>query len=185
MITITLDTNILNETSLAKIKECSKGLGFNFATTTVTRREQNDAEKSDFEIILESGVWDESEWDNSVWGEDVNESLVLGESRLGSAKLVGENTLEELLSIISSGGFPKIGNRDNLTIGQKHLLRDAMILETHIREGRNILVSNDKKAYIGHEEKRKILENKFNTKIMTLEEFEKYCAKLKIQNEDN
>jgi hypothetical protein len=47
-----------------------------------------------------------------------------------------------------------------------------MILEAHFREKRDILVSNDVKAFgrVG-DAKRRMLEARFQSKIMTLKEF--------------
>lgn len=69
----------------------------------------------------------------------VRETAVFGESRWGEALFGGDadgDRYEQLLALLSSGGFPKPGQRDHLTEGQKHLQRDAMILAAHSREGR-------------------------------------------------
>jgi hypothetical protein len=70
---------------------------------------------------------------------------VLDESRLGMAALGDDDSpfrFEVALAVMSNGSFPRPGNRDNLSPGQKRQLRDAMILEAHAREGRDVLVSN-------------------------------------------
>jgi hypothetical protein len=51
--------------------------------------------------------------------------------------------LEAILAIVSAGSFPKPGQRVSLTHGERRQLRDAMILEAHAREGRDVFVTND------------------------------------------
>jgi hypothetical protein len=106
--------------------------------------------------------------------------VVLDESSLGMARL-GANSdadrYEWLLKLLSGGGFPKPGERDNLAEGQKHLQRDAMILSAHAREGRDIFVSNDTKA-IGRpgRDLRRKLQEEFGIRAMTLDESKEHCA---------
>lgn len=176
MLKITLDTNQIGNKELPKIKNALVGLTAEVATISVTDREIRGSNIKPFgNIVLETGVWDESEWDKMVWGESITEGFILGESELGKAKLGSDNSssvFEEILKIISGGSFPKIGTRENLSIGEKHQLRDTMILEAHVREKRDILISDDKKAYIGHDSShRQTLEARFGIKIMTSEEF--------------
>ena len=176
IIKVTVDTNILGDTKINKVKSAIVNKPIEVALVSVSEREVSGTNIKPLSTkILETGVWDESEWGNCVWGESIDETLVLGESRLGNAVLGSQNTinmLEKLLDLLSGGGFPKQGSRDTLTKGQKHLLRDAMILEAHWRTHRNILVSDDKKAYIGKDGKlRNNLEKLCKTKIMTFDEF--------------
>lgn len=174
MLKITLDTNQIGDAKLSQIQASIKNLNIEVATTSITDREiRGTGIKPLNNSILETGVWDESEWGKAVWGGNLTEEFVLGESELGKAKLGStKNTLEELLQIIGDGSFPKIGSRNLLSKGQRNQLRDAMILETHIREKRDILISDDKKAYIGGDEsKRKKLEQRFGVKVITSEEF--------------
>lgn len=181
---ITLDTNQLDDKKITVIHSFAKKLGFDVKTVTVTDREiEGSSIKSLKNPILETGVWDESQWGQSVWGGDsVKETFVLDESKLGSASLGSSEQVslfEVLLKIISNGSFPKAGKRDNLSAGERRLLRDAMILEAHIREKRDIFVSDDKKAFIGHNgQARKTLEQLGKTKIMTHDEFIAYCKNL-------
>ena len=103
----------------------------------------------------------------------VLESMVFGESTFGSMAFAreGEPALfEQVLQIISHGSFPKPGGRDNLTDPQRRQLRDAMILMAHVRERRDMLVSNDERAYIRHE-RRTQLESLLGTRLMTATEF--------------
>ncbi|HZE87226.1 MAG TPA: hypothetical protein VE090_03385 [Methylomirabilota bacterium] len=181
MIKITLDTNQLDDEKVTVIHSYAKKLGFDVKTVTVTDREiEGSSIKSLKNPVLETGVWDESQWDNFVWGGDsVNEAFVLGESKLGSANLGSAESaslFELLLKTISNGSFPKLGKRDNLSAGERRLMRDVMIIEAHIREKRDIFVSDDKKAFIGKTgQARKTLEELGKTKIMTHDEFISYC----------
>lgn len=51
-----------------------------------------------------------------------------------------------------------------------------MILEAHARDGRDVLVTDDLKGFIGPEgEKRQRLERLCSTRIMTVDEF---CAEI-------
>ena len=72
---------------------------------------------------------------------------------------------------------PKPGRRDNLTPGQRNQLRDATIFSTHVRDSRDIFVSDNKKAFgeEGSEQRQRIAALAPQTKIMTLPEFERYC----------
>jgi hypothetical protein len=80
-----------------------------------------------------------------------------------------------ILAIISDGSYPPSGKRDNLTRGQHHQLRDAMILEAHVREGRDIFVTTDTTGFIKHGRREK-LEALCSTQIMTVEEFCDYVS---------
>ena len=151
---VTLDTNVIDDPDI-RSAGCKRS--HEVASISVTERETRD---SPFSVHLhgtkhvkEVGAWDESEWGNCVWG--------------GS-----DNYLEELLQILSDGSFPK--NRASLTGGQRRQLRDAMILEVHLRNGRDILVTNDARAFIGHG-RRQAIEAQFKTKIMTANEYIAYC----------
>jgi len=147
---ITIDTNILPADDI--VKKCKES-GYEYAIVSVTNREVSgsDFEKdlNNIHRILETAVWDESLWNDCVWGDE-------------------DNDLEEILNIISNGSFPK--NRSALTNAQKRMLRDTIILEAHIREKRDVFVTDDKRAFINHGRKKKI-EDKFNTRILTKEEF--------------
>lgn len=133
--------------------------------------------------IVEIGVWGESRWGSFVWSsESVPETLTLGESRLGAAALGSAKSparFEAILAIIGSGSFPKSGQRDSITHGQRKQLRDAMILEAHARERRDVLVTNDRRAFIGPDYgKRAMLEDLCATKIRTVDEFCREIATL-------
>lgn len=159
MKTVTLDTDILEHAE--DLLEAGRKQGFQFARITVSDRE---VQNSSFEVHLkhldkvnETAVWEESKWDGANWASQ-------------------ESPHEEILSIISNGSFPK--SREQLTSGQRHQLRDAMILEAHVREKRDIFVSNDKRAFFRHGRREK-LEAKLGTRIMLLTEFRKFLDSLK------
>lgn len=156
---VTLDTNVIPADSLIA---AAKGLGFEFCVTTVTDRELlTYSKKSGLPAIYETAVWGESFWGDAVWGSD-------------------DSILEDLLATIADGSFPPLGQRENLTAGQARQLRDAMILEAHFREKRDIFVTMDKKAFLGpsgdSEKRRQVLEREFKARIMTPDEFTEFCA---------
>ena len=181
MLKITLDTSVLGKEKIDKLKEILRENEFDLATTSVTDREVRGSPiKPLYSFFSETVLWDESEWGKAVWGGDVVEAFVLGESELGKGRLGSSQsatTFETILAIISDGSFPKVNNRENLTEGEKHQLRDAMILEAHTRERRDILISDDVRAYISKDDsKRKKLERLCDTKIMTLGEFIRWVS---------
>jgi hypothetical protein len=98
--------------------------------------------------------------------------MVIGESRIGEG-VVGssatEPLLERLLEIISGGTFPPPGKRESMTPGQRRQLRDAMILEAHSRESRDIFVTKDERGFI-RAGRREALEHLCGTRIMTIDE---------------
>jgi hypothetical protein len=153
---VTIDTNVFPINDIVNI---CKRHGFEYTVVSVTNRE---LENTDFEEELKSvpklkevGVWGESKWGECVWGGDEI-----------------SDKLDKTIDIISNKSMPK--KRDNLTDGQKRILRDAMIFEAHIRNDGNIFITNDKKAFI-NDGRRKKLEKEFGTIILTKEEFiEKY-----------
>ena len=158
MMTVTLDTNTVDDACLI---EAARLAGFAVVQTTVTDRE---LESSGVHSALAAG-------------ERLHEPFVLGESRLGFAVLESESgatTFEELLFVISNGSFPARGRRSSLSPGERRQLRDAMILSTHIREGRNIFVTNDVKGFI-QAGRRELLEREFGIQVMTAVEFLKKC----------
>lgn len=156
--TITLDTNLIDNEQLA---QAARVAGFEFVHTTVTDRE-----------LAGSGV-------NPVTGRKAHvfETIILGESAVGIGALGSDADavcFETLLKVISNGAFPAAGERGNLTAGQRRQLRDAVIFCAHVREKRQIFVTNDKKAFIDGG-RRELLETVFNTKILAAEEFLLFC----------
>ncbi len=178
MLKITFDTNVL---PIEDLNSLVKDKLVELSVVSVTSRELEKhslaVELKKLNEITETAVWDESKW-----GQVIYETAVVGESRLGES-VVGSNkdvdVFEKLLEIISSGSFPKPGKRSNLSDGERRQLRDAMILTAHIREGRDIFVTEDIKGFIGrnNEIKRRI-ESLFKTKIMRKKEFIAYLSKI-------
>ncbi len=78
--------------------------------------------------------------------------------------------MEKILDVISNKSFPVPAKRDNLSKGQRRQLRDAMILLAHIRNKRDIFVSNDDKAFI-RDGRRERLEKMFKIQIMNENDF--------------
>jgi len=130
-----------------------------FAIVTVSDREIRDpkyrAQLKPLQKIHETAVWGEFDWDNAVWAAESS-----------------EDDLEVILDIISNQSFPK--NREKLSHGQLRQLRDALIFEAHVREGRDIFVSNDEKAFVKQGRRAK-LQNRFKTQILTRQQFLDYC----------
>lgn len=187
MLKVTLDSNVL-KTDFAKIRAAAGSQEVELAYTTVTLREDARDEGQDEFVVAETGVYDESTYDSgAVYAETphVYETLVLGESRIGLAVIGGDaSPFEAILKIISNGSFPKSGERENLTRRRRAQLRDAMILEAHTRERRDILVSNDATAYIGKGgARRQLLETVCQTKILTVSEFLSYLGQQTIYPE--
>lgn len=161
MLRVTVDTNAIYPDPIERIRKAVGSLDVEIKTTTVTHREHSGASSVVLSPpIAETAVWDESHWDSgAVFGDD--------DAPAG---------LEAILDVIGNGSFPKPGLRDSLTPGQSHQLRDAMILQAHAREGRDILVSDDVKGFIGKDsENRRKLEAICGTRIMTVDEFCEYA----------
>jgi len=130
--------------------------GWGVAFASVSLRE---AKGTDFEVdlkkhncVAELAVWGESSWDKARWGDEVS-----------------SDQLEKILAIISSGSFPK--NRSNLSKGQLHQLRDAMILEAHRADRRTLFVTGDATAFINNN-RREQLQVLLTTRILSTSEFE-------------
>lgn len=155
--TVTLDTNVLPAPDLIKR---ARARGIEVAVSTVTMRELND-----------------TSWSAAASGLSRQpEVLVLGESLMGEAVLPIEgpdDLLEEILRLVSSGSFPRRGGREQLTRGQATQLRDAMILEAHVRSGRDALVTDDSTAFIKFG-RREMLQERFATSILLPNEFSRY-----------
>jgi hypothetical protein len=160
---------------MQRLRRATERLDVEFAPTTVTLREQGKA-LPDPTAIAETGVYSESRYDTgAVYASPVYETVILDETPLGMSVLADDPALalfDAILAIIGSGSFPKPKYRENLSEGERRQLRDAMILEAHAREGRDVLVSNDEKAFIGKDGKRRaMLEAICRTKIRTVDEF--------------
>jgi hypothetical protein len=173
--TITLDTSCLDDGDVERVLTSAADGGFevDVRTVTVSARESGQPELRSH-AIPDPMVWDESRWDEGAWGSDatVQELVVLDETPLDSGLLAGLDDLtrfEAILRVISNGSFPKPGERDAMTVGQLHQLRDAMALEAHARDGRTVFVTRDRKGFIDGG-RRETLEGLCSTRIVTPEE---------------
>lgn len=185
---VTVDTNNLAPNEFARLLKAARGLNVEFAHVTVSDREMEGfRSKIPPAEILETAVWDESRWGEAVWGGSTTapfpEDFVLNESRLDEAVLgdeAGSDRFERLLTLISRGTFPKRGARASLSNGQRRQLRDAMIASAHIREHRDILVTDDRKGFIGGDGSvREAIQAEFGTRVMTADEFIAFCGSLR------
>ena len=129
--------------------------GWHVAFSSVSVRE---ARGTDFEVSLsahgrvpELGVWGQSSW-GARWAD-----------RSSSERL------RSILAIVSNRSFPK--RRGQLTKGQSHQLRDAMILEAHAAARRDVFVTADARAFIKNG-RREQLESLLQTRILSPTEFE-------------
>ena len=149
---ITIDTNIIPADDIINI---CKNRGYEYACISVTNREiEGSSLEKDMKVI-----------------PSVPEYALFGEARFGRARFHGKESskiLQDILSIISNGSFPQ--DRRNLSQGQRRMLRDAIILQTHVTDKRDIFITNDKRAFIKNGLRQK-LENNFNIAILTREEF--------------
>jgi hypothetical protein len=149
---ITIDTNLLPADDLV---ELAKGRGYEVGIVSVSERELGSSDS----------------WLNAPELGKVLELAIVGESRIGSCVVgSGNEHLEIILQSISNCSFPKSGSRGHLSSGQRRQLRDAMILEAHAREGRDIFITNGKKGFINNGRREK-LQSLLKTRILTREEF--------------
>lgn len=161
-ILVTLDTNVLDHSEVSKIEQAVQGLPIELTHVSVTERE---IEGTDFTLlgqrIVETGVWGESRYGQSLYGDAATATL-----------------FEQILRAMSEGAFPR--NRDNLSVGHQHQMRDAMILATHARSGGNIFVTNETRAFGAKDSpRRKQLEQLCSTQIMNLNDFYSHCQTLR------
>lgn len=154
---ITLDTNVVD---VAEVVDSARRCGHEIAVVSVTGREVEGSSFTihlrDLDTVHETAVWGESKWGNAVWASEDSSAV-----------------LDEILQIISNGSFPN--DRGNLSTGQRRQLRDAMILQSHIREGRDIFVTNDGRAFRRPGPGQRLCE-RFGVQIMTSEEFVEFCG---------
>ena len=148
---IILDTNILPADDLIALVPSGQ---FEFAIVSVTDGEMGgSATQVDISNIPETMVWEESRFEEAIQGDSESDSC-----------------LELSLKIISDGSFPPLGKRDKLTRGARRQFRDAIIFCAHVREHRDIFVTNDISGFIKGDRRIK-LEKAFHTLIMTRDEF--------------
>jgi hypothetical protein len=156
-LTVTLDTTVVNERDEERLREACAGRPVEIVHTTVTDREHGTHKSGRFATkkgeLMETAVWGESSWGQAVWA-----------GKEDSAQF------KKIINIITNGSFSSPGDGGSLSEGQRSQLRDAMILQAHARDGRDVSVSNDERAFIRHGRREK-LEALCSTLIVTLEEF--------------
>jgi len=152
MRTVTFDSTAKPDEPLV-LKTVDAGWHVAFVSVSIREARGTDFEASltAHERVPELGVWGESSW-GARWAD-----------RQSSERLIS------ILAIISNGSFSK--RREQLTKGQSHQLRDAMILEAHAAAGRDVFVTADAKAFIGNG-RREQLEALLKTRILSPTEFE-------------
>jgi hypothetical protein len=159
MATVTLDTNVFPAGPLCARAE---RIGITVVALTVSHREVEgsslEEEVRALATVTETGVWGESRYRQARYGSPADAEC-----------------LERALALLSNRSFPPLGQRDQLTGGQRRQLRDAMILCAHVRSHRDLLVSKDRRAFIDHG-RREAIAATFGTRVMTVEEFEEHLA---------
>jgi hypothetical protein len=178
---LTLDTNQLDEHQIERLR-AAVSIPHEFAYVTVSARERGPGFLIELKVVSETGVWGESRWGGAVWGGPIAELLVLDESRLGDAVLAADghvDVLETALKIISNGSFPRSGERESLSAGQRRQLRDAMMFEAHVRRRRHVLVTEDARGFI-RDGRRDRLERLGETRVLTPDELEELAASLRL-----
>ena len=157
MESVTIDTNIF---PLDNLQHLAEEAGFVLEVSSVTNRELEGTDLSDsaqsLGETLETFHFGEGTWGSMVFGSTDDAS-----------------DFEKILRIISSGSHPK--NREDLTPAQLNQRRDALILQSHIRSGKRVFISNDGRGFIKHG-KRELLEKTFSIKIFNRTEFAAYCT---------
>jgi hypothetical protein len=179
LVTVTVDTNAVDEETMRLLVAAARGLEIEFGAVTVTERELRG---SDIALpqarVLETARWNESEWQQCTWARPIRELFVIGYSALDEAVLASDEDcalFEETLRVISNGAFPKPGARGQLSAGQRRQFRDAMIFEAHVRAGRHIFLTNDRRGFIDGDRQLR-LERIGRTRIMDVSDFVAYCA---------
>jgi hypothetical protein len=164
-LTITLDTNTL------PLEQAMRAIGsrpFDVQITSITAREIGSKREPELSLlagitepeIAETAVMDESQWDVAVFGSDADADL-----------------FEKTLVAITNGSFHKRGARGHLTAPQRRQMRDAMIFCAHVREKRDIFVTNDVRAFGAENtaQRQRVETLAPATRIMTLAELERFC----------
>lgn len=161
MTTATLDTNIL---PAPEILELAVAKGVSIAAVSVTGREATTPtfrpDLTGITCIAETAVFDEGRFDESVWAGEEDAQC-----------------LEEVLRIVASGSFPKADQRASLTRGQRSQLRDALIFCSHVRNRRDIFVTDDE-DFIEYG-RRAWLQARFSTRILSKDEFLSFLTNMK------
>jgi hypothetical protein len=167
LLRVTLDTNVLDQRTLPAIEAAAKDLPVELAAVTVSDREQRFFEHSRAvppRHVPESAIWNESGWNTSVWGTPHD----------------GE-VLRDVLTVMSSSNRTLTTKPpDAMSDGERRLFRDVMIFQAHVRDRRDILVTNDRRGFIGKDGViRATLEGRYATRIMTPDEFLAHCDQLR------
>jgi hypothetical protein len=161
---ITLDANVI-DTDKSELIEKAQRLMFDVALTSVTERERQRPDLiENIRIISEMLVTDEGPLNVGALGSD------------DDAKI-----FEDLLRTISNGSFPPKGKRNQLTLGEKRQLRDAIAFTSHVRDVRDIFVTDDRKGFI-NDGRREYLEATYRTKVISTSEFRDYLASVEQKN---
>ena len=182
MLLITVDTNQMDSDRVSRLREVTY-VEHEIACITVSSRERGTVENVVFSSLPETAVWGESRWDEAVWGPTLAEPFVIGESPLDSGVLGSEESVEVFetaLRIISGRSFPALGLRENLTNGQLRQLRDAMIFDAHVRERRDVLITDDAKGFVNGG-RREVLEALGRTRILTWSEYEALAGERRLE----
>jgi hypothetical protein len=172
MLRVTLDTNVIGDAERKRVEDACAGSAEIRHTTVTDRETEGTRFAGQKSTLIETGVYDESRYDEALYSS-IPETLVLGEGRLDAAVLGGDESpsrFEAILTVIGGGSFPKASKREQLSPGERRQLRDAIILEAHARDRRDVLVTNDQRGFIRHGRREK-LEALCSTRIMTVEEF--------------
>lgn len=147
---ITLDTNVLPNPELVQIATAA---GHELRVTSVSVRELEGtsfaAHLPSSRPVPESAIWGESKWGQAVWAKQ-------------------DSAFEEILGILTNGSFPR--SRQSLSAGERRQLRDAMVLEAHVREGREVFVTLDAAGFIKHG-RREAIERRFAIEVLSPDEY--------------
>jgi hypothetical protein len=174
VVKVTVDTNMLEEAPIARLRAAAAAAGLVVDIRTVTVNERERGAFDALSSILEPFVWDESRWGEGAWGDDqtVRELIIFDESALGDSVLASSadiSRFEMILRIVSNGSFPPPGSRSEATRSQRRQLRDAMALEAHARESRDLFVTADARGFVKHG-RGEALERLCSTRIITPDE---------------
>ncbi len=151
---ITLDTNVLPADDL--LRSVPEGT-CEFAVISVT---EDETAGTGIAISLRSL-------------ERVPELLGYGQGPYGAHAYGGvpdKECCKTALTIISNGALSDPFNHATLTDGERRQQRDAVIMCTHVRDQRDIFVTNDVRGFI-RGGRREQLQAAFRTTIMTRDEF--------------
>jgi hypothetical protein len=115
----------------------------------------------------------------SKWKPELSVLQLRHDAVLGSQ--ADADLIEKTLAVITNGSFPKRGDRGDLTPSQKSQMHNAMIFCTHVREERDIFVTDNTTAFgsEGSEQRQRIEALAPSTRVMTLDEFERFCHRPK------